>query len=278
MQRMRRTTPQLQSTRNTLAKPTPRKIPRTEQPQRHQRQKTRRHKPHPTLEKPGDSLKMKILNLYAGIGGNTHNLDRNKHNVTHVEINEEIADVTTKLHPKDNVIIGDAKKHLQKNYQEYDYIWASPPCPSHSSIRKAGTKKGQYDALIPDMDLYGVIIFLDEYFDGHWTVENVQPFYERLDKQEKERQKALQKIIPPAQKSNRHLFWSNHEVPELNISKSGFHQKSNSDLMDWLGIYITETFDTVEKRKVLRNCVHPKIGKSILDARKTKQTTLEVKA
>jgi DNA (cytosine-5)-methyltransferase 1 len=220
-------------------------------------------------------FKMKILNLYAGIGGNTHNIDRSKHDITHVEWNEEIAQANRELHPLDIVVEADAKKFLEMNYKEYDYIWASPPCPSHASIRKAGAKNGQYDALIPDMDLYGVIIFLDEYFEGNWTVENVKPFYNRLDEQEKERQEALVKIIPPAQESSRHLFWSNHEVPSISIKASSLNQANNSEMMEWLGIQLDQSFDTVEKRKILRNCVHPKIGKAILDACGTKQSTVE---
>lgn len=218
---------------------------------------------------------MKILNLYAGIGGNTHNLDRSKHDITHVEWNEEIAQANRELHPLDKVVECDAKKFLEMNYKEYDYIWASPPCPSHASIRKAGAKNGQYDALVPDMDLYGIIIFLDEYFQGSWTVENVKPFYDRLDVQEKKRQDALVKIIPPAQVSSRHLFWSNHEVPNISIKPSNFNQANNSEMMEWLGIELDKSFDTVEKRKVLRNCVHPEIGESILKSRREKQTTLQ---
>jgi len=217
---------------------------------------------------------VKILNLYAGIGGNTWNLDRQKHDITHVEWNEEIAQANRELNPLDKVIIGDAKTFLELNYSDYDYIWASPPCPSHASIRKAGAKNGQYDAKVPDMDLYGIIIFLDEYFEGKWTVENVKPFYERLDEHEKKRQEALVKIIPPAQESSRHLFWSSHDIPETLITASNLNQANNSEMMEWLGIELNQNFETVEKRKVLRNCVHPEIGEAILKSRNERQENL----
>jgi len=217
-----------------------------------------------------------VLNAWAGIGANTHNWNRDKYNITHIEINEEIAEANTELHPNDTVIQTDAKQFLVENYQDFDYIWASPPCPSHSSIAKAGAKNGQYNAKIPDMNLYGVIIFLDEYFEGDWTVENVQPFYERLDKQEREKAEAKQTVIPPAQKTSRHLFWSSHEISETSVPRSGFNKKNNQEIMDWLGIQVDNSFDTVEKRKVLRNCVHPKIGEAILNSRKVKQQKFSV--
>jgi len=215
-----------------------------------------------------------ILNAWAGIGGNTHNWNRDKYNITHIEINQEIAEANAQLHPNDTVIQTDAKQFLVENYQDFDYIWASPPCPSHSSIAKAGAKNGQYNAKIPDMNLYGVIIFLDEYFESDWTVENVQPYYDRLDKQEREKQEAKQTVIPPAKKTSRHLFWSSHEIPETSVPRSGFNKKNNQEIMDWLGIQVEKSFDTVEKRKVLRNCVHPGIGEAILKSRKVKQQKL----
>lgn len=50
---------------------------------------------------------MKILNLYAGIGGN-RKLWGDEHEITAVEINPEIAEIYKNLYPQDTVIIGDA--------------------------------------------------------------------------------------------------------------------------------------------------------------------------
>ena len=51
----------------------------------------------------------KVLNLFAGIGGNR------KHwkdvEVTAIEYNEEIANVYKQLHPNDNVIVADAHEY-----------------------------------------------------------------------------------------------------------------------------------------------------------------------
>ena len=75
----------------------------------------------------------RILNLYAGIGGNRKlwtDCD-----VTAVEINPEIANIYQDLFPNDKVIIGDAHEYLINHFKEFDFIWASPPCPTHSRAR-----------------------------------------------------------------------------------------------------------------------------------------------
>ena len=75
---------------------------------------------------------MKVLNLYAGIGGNRR-LWQNVH-VTAVEQNADIAKVYYHFFPEDKMIIGDAHEYLLKHFTEYDFIWSSPPCPTHSKI------------------------------------------------------------------------------------------------------------------------------------------------
>jgi site-specific DNA-cytosine methylase len=74
---------------------------------------------------------MKILNLYAGIGGN-RKLWGDEHEVTAVENNEKIAKIYKDLFPKDQVIIADAHEYLLEHHKEFDFIWSSPPCPTHS--------------------------------------------------------------------------------------------------------------------------------------------------
>lgn len=205
---------------------------------------------------------MKILNLYAGIGGNRKRWSINKHDITAVEIDKDIAQYYQDHFPEDNVVIEDAHKYLKENYQEYDFIWSSPPCTTHSSIRKAGAKNGQYSAKYPDMKLWQEIIFLDTYFQGDWVVENVESYYR-------------QPVKP--QSRNNHYFWSNFTIPEVDLE----HQKHNGGNINiWQEYYgfdlVNYTFQNVEKRKLLRNCVHPKIGEAILDNCNTKQSTLEV--
>ena len=81
---------------------------------------------------------MKILNLYAGIGGNrklwTPNGD--EHEITAVEYKPEIAKIYQDFFPKDKVIVGDAHQYLLNHFQEFDFIFSSPPCPTHSVMMK----------------------------------------------------------------------------------------------------------------------------------------------
>jgi site-specific DNA-cytosine methylase len=50
----------------------------------------------------------------------------------------------------------DAKEYLLENYKNFDFIWASPPCQTHSRIRKAKVdckenKYGSTEAIYPDI-------------------------------------------------------------------------------------------------------------------------------
>lgn len=58
---------------------------------------------------------MKILNLYAGIGGN-RKLWGDDHEITAVENDQGLADVYKDLFPQDRVIVGDAHEFLRKNH------------------------------------------------------------------------------------------------------------------------------------------------------------------
>lgn len=175
---------------------------------------------------------MKILNLYAGIGGN-RKLWGNEHDITAVEIVPEIAEVYKTFFPNDTVIVGDAHDYLLKHFKEFDFIWSSPPCPTHSRIRKLHTyapskdKPAQNEPVYPDMVLYQEILFLQHYFKGKWVVENVVPFYEPLIE---------------AQSLGRHLIWANFKVPMRsfphdNINETHDRRKRNAVNAD-LGLHV----------------------------------------
>lgn len=203
---------------------------------------------------------IKILNAYSGIGGNRKNWDGDRHDITAVETNKEIANVYRDLFPKDRVIEEDAHTHIKENHEKYDFIWTSPPCPTHSSIRKAGAKNGQYKEKYPDMKLWQEIIFLENFFRGDYVVENVESYYR-------------QPIKP--KKRNQHYFWSNFSMPKVQLEPQ---KHNNGNVRKWQKYYGFDlsgySFETVTKRKILRNCVHPKIGKVILDSRNQKQAKL----
>jgi DNA (cytosine-5)-methyltransferase 1 len=187
---------------------------------------------------------MKILNLYAGIGGN-RKLWPDGHEITAVEMNENIAAIYKDFFPNDNVIVGDAHTYLLEHYNEYDFIWSSPPCPTHSDIRRCGVHKGQYEALYPDMALYQEIILLQNFArkDSKYCVENVNPYYEPLIK---------------AQCIDRHLFWSNFYINDIKTESS--HNSSMKEKQEHKGFNIDKYKIGIRKDKILRNCVYPKLG------------------
>ena len=104
-------------------------------------------------------MSVKVLNLYAGIGGNRKLW--NDVNVTAIEINSDIASIYKSIFPDDEMIVGDAHEYLLDNYMKYDFIWASPPYPTHSKtntfLHAQGTRR------YPDMGLWQEIIYLQQW-------------------------------------------------------------------------------------------------------------------
>ena len=190
---------------------------------------------------------MKILNLYAGIGGN-RKLWGDEHKVMAVEYNQSIADAYKQFFPNDTVIVGDAHEYLLKHFNEFDFIWSSPPCPSHSKMRKTNSGIGERKSphTFPDMKLYEEIIFLKHFFKGKWVVENVIPYYEFL--------------IKPTVILNRHPFWSNFNIPEIKINSDFSILKSKRNIFNLDGVKLTKRKDQIH-----RNCIEPEMGLHILN-------------
>lgn len=222
-------------------------------------------------------MKNRVLNLYAGIGGNRKLWEDCE--VTAIEYKEDIAEVYRSLHPNDTVIVADALDYLLKHFREFDFIWSSPPCPSHSVTNHF--LKGQEIFRMPDMTLYQQIIFLSTFFKGKYCVENVTPYYEPL--------------IKPTTILGRHYFWANFYISPLEIDyvdigtmnrnaskeaqrKAIIREAQIPKLIDLHGM---KDFRVKNKRQVLRNCVLPEIGahifncaKGIINQPKTNQTSL----
>lgn len=202
---------------------------------------------------------MKVLNLYAGIGGNRKLWEDVE--VTAVEMNEEIAEAYQELFPNDTVIVGDAHSFLLENFEGFDFIWSSPPCQSHSKMARVNHVRYGHRRY-PDMSLYQEIIFLQAYAkDRVFVVENVKPYYE---------------VLIPAQECERHLFWTNFKVhPFRGKPIENFLEATSTALKEWLGysdfkkqIYVNDNNDPCQ---VLRNCVHPELGLHILNCAHGKQ-------
>lgn len=64
---------------------------------------------------------MKILNLYAGIGGN-RKLWGEDNEVTAIEYDENIAKIYQENFPNDKVIVTDAHEYLLEHFREFDFI------------------------------------------------------------------------------------------------------------------------------------------------------------
>jgi len=193
---------------------------------------------------------MKILNLYAGIGGN-RKLWGEEHEITAVEYDEPTANVYSEYFPKDTVIITDAHQFLLENYMNYDFIWSSPPCPSHSDIRRCGVHSGLYKALYPEMSLYQEIILLKHFAKKNtkFVIENVKPYYEPL--------------IVPDKKLHRHYYWANFAISDYEITNNRTHSKIRGH-KELYGYDLKDT-QIADKRKALRNMVDPELGLHILN-------------
>lgn len=190
---------------------------------------------------------LKVLNLYAGIGGNRKLWENVE--VTAVENVPYIAEAYRKLFPQDTVIEADAHQYLLDHHKEFDFIWSSPPCPTHSRFNTQLYAQGYIR--YPDMTLYQEIIFLKHFYKGKWLVENVEPYYRPL--------------IAPRTILSRHCFWSNFAIPFNKEKMSKIEYSEAPELSKALGIDVS-FMKGKHRRGVLRNAVDPKIGLHILKA------------
>lgn len=194
---------------------------------------------------------MKILNLYAGIGGNRKLWGR-MHQITAVEYDPKIAPVYADLFPDDELVIGDAHEYLLRHHKEFDFIWSSPPCQTHSSFRyNIGVNLRGVEEKYPDMSLYEEIVFLQYHSEALWVVENVVPYYPPM--------------LNPV-KRNRHLYWSNFHIPEMPKLVENLRAMNKVSDLEALHGYDLSQYRIPNKRQVLRNCVAPETGLQILQA------------
>ena len=193
---------------------------------------------------------MKILNLYACLGGNRYKWG-DEHEITAVELDPEAARLYQERFPNDTVIVADAHQYLLDHYKEFDFIWSSPPCPTHSRARFA--RRETTSAEYPDLKLYEEILFLENWFKGKYVVENVIPYYEPLI---------------PAQKRGRHLYWTNFNLPnDLNERKSSI-MEGKDEVTQWCEFhdYNFRQYKGEQRvDKMARNLVDYEAGKTILD-------------
>jgi len=200
---------------------------------------------------------MKVLNLYACLGGNRYKWNEVKEDieVTAVELDPELAKLYQERFPNDKVIVSDAHAYLLENYMNFDFIWTSPPCPTHSRMRKTNTGEGERKskATYPDMKLYQEILLLEHFFKGKYVVENVIPFYEPLI---------------AAKKRGRHLYWTNFNLPndlkERKIS-GGLLTNDMETLCKFHNYNFKKYKGNQRIGKIARNLVDYEAGKTIFE-------------
>lgn len=195
---------------------------------------------------------MKVLNLYAGIGGNRKLWTDVE--VTVVELNPKIAGIYKDFFPDDNVVVGDAHQYLLEHFKEYDFIWASPPCPTHSRFNTLNVGAGM-PPKYPNMKLYEEIILLKHWFKGKYCIENVISYYKPL--------------IRPTE-SNNHYFWTNFHIKPLKNTTRGIRKDSDMEYIRKINGFNLQKYSLKEKdeRQMLNNCVEPYIGLHILNESK----------
>ena len=200
---------------------------------------------------------MKILNLYACLGGNRYKWDEvsNDLEITAVELDPELARLYQERFPNDTVIVADAHQYLLDHYKEYDFIWSSPPCPTHSRARYWNSSN--YDtttkAVYPEMKLYQEVLLLEHYFKGKYVVENVIPYYQPLIS---------------AKKRGRHLYWTNFNLPSnLKDRRFAISQTKNEmqALCKFHKIDLSSYKGAQSKVKIGRNLVDYEAGRTILE-------------
>jgi DNA (cytosine-5)-methyltransferase 1 len=204
--------------------------------------------------------KFRVLNLYACLGGNRYKWDEVAEEanvdiqVTAVELDEELAKLYQERFPNDTVIVADAHQYLLDHYQEFDFIWTSPPCPTHSRARFWGFGANGKMPVYPDMKLYEEIIFLQHHFKGQYVVENVVPYYDPL--------------MNPVTR-DRHLYWANFAIPN-DVSARHFdglcQTKNEVDKLCEFHDYDFRKYKGGQLlNKVARNLVDYEVGRTIFE-------------
>jgi DNA (cytosine-5)-methyltransferase 1 len=198
---------------------------------------------------------MKILNLYACLGGNRYKWNEVKEDiqVTAIELDEELAKIYQKRFPNDKVIVADAHQYLLEHYNEFDFIWSSPPCPTHSRARYWAIGANGKSPTYPNMNLYSEILLLDYHFKGKYVVENVIPYY--------------QPMLNP-KKRGRHLYWTNFNLPSnLRDRRFKISQTKNElqELCKFHEIDLSTYKGEQSKVKIGRNLVDYDAGKTIFE-------------
>lgn len=192
---------------------------------------------------------MKVLNAYAGIGGNRH-LWPDDWQITAVEIDERIALEYARRYPNDRVLVEDAHQFILENATSFDAVWTSPPCPTHSRIMRSKRVKPT-----PDPRLWEEIGFLRQ-LEISYVVENVHTYYDPP--------------IAPDVVTPRHYYWVSFAPPLIAghgiyglIKTRGSNRPRPDSLAAAYGIPAPAPGAVSDRLATMRNAVVPSEGLQI---------------
>ena len=205
---------------------------------------------------------IKVLNGYAGIGGNRKLWNEVANiEVTAIEIDKKIAAVYQDLYPDDIVLTIDAHEYLRLNYNNFDLIFYSPPCKTHTDIRihnpnfiAGKTEILYYDERLPqEVELMFMLNRLGMLF-GKYCIENTKQYHKRMME---------------AQIRARHYFWTNFGVPRftLSINKPNHEFGILEEWVKYAGVDLSNyDLNGLDPRQIYRNMVDPQLGKHVFQA------------
>lgn len=197
---------------------------------------------------------MRILDLYAGLGGTAKGIQSvlEKKGVDYeyfaIEIDPNVCAAHKINNPRSTVICADVKDWLDK-ITDFDFVWASPPCQTHSILNFSNKATGKKTNLV-DWSLWHVIDHLQRTENVSYVVENVLIWYNEPFKHNFN--------------LDRHYFWTNLSLLSFE------YQKRTKDwgylsVKGWKEYHQVEHAITGNKRQQLRNCLHWSIAAGIFE-------------
>lgn len=193
---------------------------------------------------------MRVLNAYAGIGGNRH-LWPDEWQVTAVELDPRVAAEYARRYPDDVVLVEDAHAYVMEHAHEFDAVWTSPPCPTHSRLA-INVAKRQGIEPVPDPRLWIEVEHLQS-LGGRFVVENVHTYYDPP--------------IAPTVISSRHYYWASGEPVMLTPTEARLSARLGAaEYAEAYGLPPLVSGSVPDMRKAMRNAVVPIEGYEIATA------------
>jgi DNA (cytosine-5)-methyltransferase 1 len=194
---------------------------------------------------------IRVLNAYAGIGGNRHLWPADWH-VTAVELDPQVAAEYARRYPQDTVLVEDAHAYVLEHAHEFDAVWTSPPCPTHSRLAPSVAARLGHE-LEPDPRLWEEIEHLRD-LGVRYVVENVHTYYEPP--------------IAPDLVTARHYYWCSAAPVMLTpLSVVGLTKRRSADeYAASYGLPPLAAGSVRDPRKAMRNAVVPFEGLEVATA------------